>query len=113
MKIISIISLLSLSCVDATQKHLCTTSEADTEKEGSLITNHRNLESIGNGCSSTPQYTYSGQSTLISVTGAAFPVQGDISIVNELTPLTANYPKIKAICTLTAADPFSSAPSVL
>jgi len=113
MKISSILVLLSLSCVDATQKRLRATSDADNEKEGSLITNgnHRGLER-GEYCESTALYRYSGASTLISVTGAPFPSQGDVSIANELLPEPAsvNYPKIKAICTLTAADAFSSAP---
>jgi len=113
MKISSILVLLSLSCVDATQKRLRATSDADKEKEGSLITNgnHRGLER-GEYCESTALYRYSGASTLISATGALIPSQGDVSIANELLPEPAsiNYPKIKAICTITAADAFSSPP---
>lgn len=110
MKISCILPFLSLLCVDATHKHLRTASETDNGNESSLIRNNRDLQSKGDGCASTPQYRYKGPSTLISVTGSPFPAQGDVSIAEELTPTSAGYPKIKAICTLTAVDPFSSAP---
>jgi len=110
MKIRCTLAFLFLSCADAAQKHLRTTSKTGNKEENSLIRNNRDLQSRGDGCASTPQYRYEGASTLISVTGSFIPAQGDVSIAESLRPPSADYPKIKAICTLTAEDPFTSAP---
>jgi len=110
MKISCILAFTSLSCANATQKHLRMTSKENDEKENIFIGNDRALQSNGDGCASTPLYRYEGPSTLISTTGVPFPSQGDVSIAEELVPSTSAYPKIKAVCTLTAADPFSSPP---
>jgi len=72
----------------------------------------------GNGnektvCNFIPDDLYKGLSVLIDTDKSGFgpPTQGDVSIANALTTGSgSDFPSIKAICTLTAADPSDSPP---
>jgi len=65
-------------------------------------------------CNFFPDDYYKGQAVLIDTDSSGFaggPTQGDVSIANALTTGSgSSFPSIKAICTLTAANPLDSPP---
>lgn len=65
-------------------------------------------------CNFIPDDYYKGQAVLIDTDSSGFaggPTQGDVSIANALTTGSgSSFPSIKAICTLTAANPLDSPP---
>jgi len=63
-------------------------------------------------CKSIGDAYYKGQAVLIDNDSSGFvPTTGDVSISNNLTTgSNSTFPSIKAICTLTAANPLDSPP---
>jgi len=106
MKINCILGFLFLSNSSAVETNLRT----NLAKQRGLQNNDKERTI----CKAIPQNMYKGLSTLINVdnsTPGYLPTTGDVSIANALTPgKNIDFPSIKAICTLTDADPSLSPP---